>query len=300
MPQSAPAPSGNRPEPGTAPPRVSSFGATNRGQVRANNEDQFLIAELGRTLWVRQTSLPQSPEQHGRHRVHLFLVADGMGGHQAGEVASAISVATVEAFVLNLLRRFSNIQAADEAAVIKDLQTAIKQAEARIFHEATSHPELTGMGTTLTMAFVSGWSLFVIHAGDSRCYLFRKGKLEQLTRDHTLAAEMARRKIIKQEDVSHHQYRHIVTNVLGGNESGVDVEVQKVDLEPEDMLLLCTDGLYDMVETEPLAKTFAAHGATPQTACEQLIAEANAAGGRDNITAIVARFDAGSSGERGV
>jgi len=100
-----------------------------------------------------------------------------MGGHRAGEVASALSVSTIEAFVLHVLKRFSNLQATDEQAVLKDLQMAIGQAAVRITEEAAQHPEFAGMGTTLTMAFTSGWNLFVIHAGDSRYYLFRGGQL---------------------------------------------------------------------------------------------------------------------------
>jgi protein phosphatase len=118
-----------------------------------------------------------------------------MGGHQAGEVASALSVATIENFVLHILKRFSNLQVGDEQAVVKDLQTALQQADARIFEEASHHPEFMGMGTTLTMAFISGWKLFVMHAGDSRCYLLRGGKLRQLTSDHTVAAELARSRV---------------------------------------------------------------------------------------------------------
>src|SRR5260370_16110101 len=124
-----------------------------------------------------------------------------MGGHRAGEVASALTVSTIEAFVLHVLKRFSNLQTTDEQAVLKDLQTAIGQAAARISAEAAHHPEFAGMGTTLTMAFASGWNLFVIHAGDSRCYLFRGGQLRQLTLDHTVVAELARRGVIKPEEI---------------------------------------------------------------------------------------------------
>jgi protein phosphatase len=152
-------------------PRIRTFGLTDRGQVRPSNEDHFLIAELARTLWVHQTSLPQQDIQHGRNRGHILLVADGMGGHAAGEVASALSVASIEAFVLHLLKRFSNLQATDEQAVLKDFQAALKQADARLAEEVAHHPEFAGMGTTLTLAFASGWRLFVVHAGDSRCSL---------------------------------------------------------------------------------------------------------------------------------
>jgi protein phosphatase len=288
-PRQAPEPPG----PSSPPPpvRVRGFGLTNRGKVRDANEDHFLIAELARTLWVHQTSLPQGQTHYGRNRGHLFLVADGMGGCQAGEVASALTVATIETFVLHVLHRFSNLKTGDEQGVVRDFQAALVHADGRIFEETAHHPEFVGMGTTLTLAFATGWRLFVVHAGDSRCYLFHKGKLQQLTRDHTVAGELAEHGIIKPEDVRRHQFRHVVTNALGGNRSGVQVDVQKVDLETGDVVLLCTDGLTDMVSDDRLASILAAQG-EPQLACERLVAEANDQGGRDNITAVVARFEA--------
>jgi serine/threonine protein phosphatase PrpC len=273
-------------------PVVQSFGLTDQGRVRSSNEDCFLVAELARTLWVRQTNLPQPETQYGRNRGHVFLVADGMGGHRAGEVASALTVSTIEAFVLHVLKRFSNLQATDEQAVLKDLQIAIGQAAARITEEAAQHPEFAGMGTTLTMAFASGWSLFVIHAGDSRCYLFRGGQLRQLTLDHTVVAELARRGVIKPDEISHHPYRHVVNNVLGGGSSGVKVDVQKIDLETGDVVLLCSDGLTDMLDDRRIAAILRAERES-RSACERLVTEANGQGGQDNITAIVTRFEAG-------
>jgi protein phosphatase len=296
MPQQTPEPAGQTLESGEtvdAPISilVRSFGLTDPGRVRPSNEDHFLIAELARTLWVHQTSLPQERTHHGRHRGHLFLVADGMGGHLGGEVASALSVASIEAFVLHVLHRFSNLQASDEEGVVREFEGALRQADARILDEAFGHPELTGMGTVLTLALVTGWKLFVIHAGDSRCYLFHEGRLQQVTRDHTLAREMAEHGIIRAADVSRNQFRHVVTNALGGNRVGLDVEVHKVELQAGDVLLLCSDGLTDMVDDDRLAAVLAAES-DPQVACERLVAQANNQGGRDNITVILARFDA--------
>jgi len=268
---------------------VRAFGLTDPGKVRPSNEDQFLIAELARTLRIQQTSLPQPTMYQGRSRGHVFLVADGMGGHAAGEVASALSVEAVEGFVVELLRRFSNLQAADEHGVLADLREAVRQADARIFEEVGQHPELAGMGTTLTMAFTSGRRLFVIHAGDSRCYLHRGGTLEQLTEDHTLVAEMARRGEISPQEARHHRLRHVVTNVLGGDRAGVQVDVQRVSLEVGDALLLCSDGLTEMLDDGRIAAVLAAED-DPRQACERLVAEANAAGGKDNVTTVVARF----------
>jgi protein phosphatase len=270
---------------------VQSFGLTDRGRVRPWNEDQFLIGELSRTLWVRHSSLPQPDTHHGRNRGYLLLVADGVGGNEAGEVASALSVASIEAFVLNLLKRFSNLRTADEQAVLKDLEAALHLAEGRICEEVAHHPEWKGMGTTLTMAFASGWKLFVLHTGDSRSYLFRKGTLRQLTLDHTWAAELVRCGAIKPEQAVHHRFRHVVTNILGGGEADLRVDVQKVDLETGDVVLLCSDGLTDMVADEQIAAILDAEW-EPRAACERLVAEANDGGGRDNITAVVARFEA--------
>ena len=220
---------------------MRSFRRTDLGLVRKSNQDHFLIAELARTMWVHQTSLPQPQTQHGSRRGHLFLIADGMGGHRGGEIASALTVATVEDFMLNVFRR------------VEDFQTALKEAHARIMAEAASHPEVSGMGTTLTMAVSNNWRLFVVHAGDSRCYLFRGRQLKQITTDHTIIGEMIQRGMLKQEDAAHHMYRQVVTNAVGGSQSTVRVEVQEVDLQPEDVVLLCTDGLTDMLSDARIA-----------------------------------------------
>jgi len=277
-------------DPVTTPAVVRSFGLTDRGQVRARNEDNFLIAELARTLWVHETSLEQTQAHYSRSRGHIFLVADGMGGHQAGEVASALGVRTVEDYALDLLRWFSTLQATDDAAVLKDFQQAVHDADARLIDEAAQHPEFAGMGTTLTLAFATGWKVFVVHVGDSRCYLCRAGRLQQLTEDHTVATELARRGVIRPEEIATNRYRHVLTNAVGGREKGVEVEMQRHDLEPGDTLLLCSDGLTDMVSDEALAAILQA--SKPKHACERLVAEANLHGGRDNITAIVAHFEA--------
>jgi serine/threonine protein phosphatase PrpC len=270
---------------------VRAFGLTDRGRVRPGNEDHFLVADLSRVLHVRQTSLPQAATHRGRSRGHVLLVADGMGGHAAGEVASALSVESVEAFVLELLRRFSNLQAGDDRGVLADLRQAVVEADARIAEEAALRPELEGMGTTLTMAFASGARLFVIHAGDSRCYLLRGGALEQLTEDHTVVAELVGRGAISPEEARRHPRRNVVTNALGGRHAGVRVDVQRAALGPGDVVLLCTDGLTDMLDDGRIAAILAAE-ANPEAACGRLVAEANEAGGRDNVTAVVARFDA--------
>jgi protein phosphatase len=274
------------------PCAVRSFGMTDRGQVRPANEDHFVIAELARTLYIHQASLPPTEPRASCHRGHAFLVADGMGGHRAGAVASALTLNSIEEFLLNTLRRYSNLEASEETGALRELQRAIQQADARLFEESVRHPEWLGMGATLTLAFAVNWKLFVAHAGDSRCYLFSHGALQQLTQDHTVAAELLRHGALSAEEAARTPFRHVVTNVLGGHERGVKVELHKLALEPGDTLLLCSDGLTSMVPDGDIVAVLRSEP-DPQKACERLVAEANQGGGKDNITVIVARFEAG-------
>jgi PPM family protein phosphatase len=269
---------------------VRSFALTDAGRVRPANEDHFVIVELARTMSIHQTSVPQAKVQYSSHRGHLFIVADGMGGHQAGEVASALGVVTVEGFLLNTLKRFFHLQVPEEQNVMKEFQHALLEADARIFEEAEQHPEMLGMGTTLTMAFAVDWRLLIAHAGDSRCYLLSQGELHQLTLDHTEVAEMVRLGVLSPAQAARHPKRHVISNVLGGHEPGVRVEMHKLDLEPTDVVLLCSDGLSNMVPDARIAAILAEEQ-EPRRACERLVAAANEAGGKDNITAIVARFE---------
>jgi protein phosphatase len=239
-------------------------------------------------MYVHETNLPQAKAKYSSHRGHVFLVADGMGGHQAGEVASGITVETIEEFLLNTLKRFSNLQASDAQNALMELQAALIQADARIFAETARHPEWRGMGTTLTLVFAVNWKAFVSHAGDSRCYLFSKGKLHQLTQDHTITAELIRHGVLSPEGEAKSPYRHIVTNILGGKEQGVQVELHRLDLHSADVLLLCSDGLTDMLSVDQIIAILK-EAPEPRVACERLVAEANKLGGKDNITVIVAQ-----------
>ena len=147
------------------------------------------------------------------------------------------------------------------------------------------------MGTTVTMAYSVGSRLFLVHVGDSRCYLYRDENLHRLTHDHTLVEEMVQRGLVKPEDVADHQFGHIITNVVGGPTPGVKVECHRVELEPDDTLLLCSDGLTGMLSDDRIAAVLEADH-EPRTAYERLVAEANELGGKDNISVIVARFEA--------
>jgi protein phosphatase len=277
-----------------SPLSVKAFGITDKGKVRTTNEDQFLIAELTKAMRIWQTSLSEPKLQVGEERAHLFLVADGMGGHRAGERASAIAVAAIEQFMLNSFKWFFGADSAEARKVLAQFQSAFGQADAQIVEEAAERPELRGMGTTVTMAFQVGAQLCVVHVGDTRAYLYRDGELHQLTEDHTLVAEMVRSGELQQEQVAEHRLRHVITNVVGGPEVGVKVEARALQVQAGDRLLLCSDGLTEMVTNDVIAATLAAEP-EPEAAAKTLLAHANDGTAADNITLLVVRFDADDS-----
>jgi len=193
------------------------------------NEDQFLIADLTKAMNVRQTSLEEARARFGEQHDHLFLVADGMGGHHAGEHASALAVTLIEQFALNTVRWFMPLTAAHVDSAVTDFQEAVEQADATIVEAATKRADLHGMGTTLTLAFHYEEELLVIHVGDSRAYLFRDETLRQLTRDHTVVAEMVRRGELDMAGARVHRLRHVITNIVGGTEAGVQAEAHSLN-----------------------------------------------------------------------
>jgi serine/threonine protein phosphatase PrpC len=278
--------------PDACPPLgVHSFGLSDPGKVRESNEDQFLIAVLLKALQVERTSLPQAKVQHSSDRSHLFVVADGMGGHAGGQKASALAIDAVESFILHTFKWFAQCRGNEQDQVLADFQSALGRANARVLAEAANRPELHGMGTTLTLAYSLNNELFVAHVGDSRCYLCRRGILYRITRDHTVVEEMLRHGVLSAEEAAHHCLRHVITNAVGANSPDVKVEVHKVHLEDGDRVLLCSDGLTNMVSEEEINQIFQTD-VEPEHACKRLVACANEAGGKDNVTVIVAHFGA--------
>jgi serine/threonine protein phosphatase PrpC len=270
--------------------QVRSSGLTDRGRVRETNEDQFLIAVLAKTLHIQESSLPQAKVQQSREQGFLFVVADGMGGHAGGEEASALAIDSIGSFALDTLKWFFELEGKEADQLLTEFRTALLQADAKIFAAMKHRPELAGMGTTLTMAYSLGDELFVAHVGDSRCYLLREGKLYRLTRDHTMVEDMIRQGYLQPEEAARHRLRHVITNVVGGTDRGVQVEVHKLHLEPEDVVLLCTDGLTEMVHDEDIARLLESNPDSAM-ACQSLVDRANEQCGRDNITVIVARYE---------
>jgi protein phosphatase len=276
--------------PTARPLRVRFFGLTDPGRVRDANEDQFLIAELVKALRVRQTSLPEPDLKQSGDRGFLFAVADGIGGSAGGQRASALAIDTVERFLLESCKWFARPRKKEEQAVFADFRRALARANGRLLEEGTAHPELHGLGTTLTLAFCLNADLFVAHAGDSRCYLLREGALYRITADHTMAEEMVRHGLMPPEQAAQSRWQHVVLNAIGGNSAELKVELHKVGLIPNDVLLLCSDGLTGMVPEAEVARILR-EKTDPETACRLLVKSAIEAGGKDNITVVVARFE---------
>lgn len=223
--------------------------ATHTGLVRRGNEDSFYA------------------------RPPVFVVADGMGGAQAGEVASAMAVQVFEHFY------------PQPAEPEGEMARLISRVNKSIFEYAMSDQDRTGMGTTITAAAVSGNSVAIAHVGDSRAWLFRQGSLSRLTEDHSLVAEMVRRGQITEEEAAHHPQRSIITRALGV-EGDVKVDSARIDWLPGDIFLLASDGLYGMVPEAEIAATLARGRDLRDTAAD-LIEAANAQGGSDNITVVL-------------
>jgi protein phosphatase len=232
---------------------TEQYAGTDTGRQRRANEDSHLA------------------------RAPLFVVADGMGGAQAGEVASRIAV---ESFQGGL-----HDQAAPESALAELTQ----QANARIHELSHSHAEQAGMGTTLTAIYVGDHEISIAHVGDSRAYRLRDGVLERLTEDHSLVDELLRQGRLTPQEALEHPQRSVITRALGP-EGAVDVDTRSHSARGGDVYLLCSDGLTTMLAEDRLAELLLAH-ATLREAGEALIAAANEAGGRDNITVVLLRLE---------
>lgn len=203
----------------------------------------------------------------------LYAVADGMGGHIAGDVASATAVQVIRD------RASENPPANDS-----DLERYVKDANRTIWTRAHEDPQLHGMGTTCTLLLLDRAGAFLAHVGDSRAYLLRNGQMEQLTEDHTLVARMVREGRITEEEAHHHPQRSIITRALGVDEE-VEVDLQRVDLQKGDRLLLCSDGLSSMLADDAIHALL--ESGSPDDASQALVDAANDAGGDDNVSVVV-------------
>jgi PPM family protein phosphatase len=230
--------------------------ASDTGKKRRRNEDSYVVAPP------------------------LFAVADGMGGAQAGEVASKLAAAALED---------TDSGAGDGEARVVSL---IQEANRRVYERANTDPATTGMGTTMTVALVEGELVTIGHVGDSRAYLVRAGRLEQLTEDHSLVNELLKSGKLSPKEAETHPQRSVITRAVG-TDPDVDVDVFKIEAHEGDVFLLCSDGLTDMVDDEGILDLVERHHDDLDRAAKSLVSAANRGGGEDNITVIAFTIAAG-------
>ena len=262
---------------------VHVFGKTDLGRTRDHNEDRFLVADLTR----REASLlPQVRDHEVGERGSLLVVADGMGGAAAGELASEMAT---EALYGQLVTTWNVDPEPSAQRFAYRLKEAVEVANSRIHAHATAHPELRGMGTTMTAVGVLGDQVFLTQVGDSRAYLVRNGTAHQLTKDQSLTQRLVEAGELTEEEAARSERRNIILQALGPDPR-VKVDLTFQELRRGDVLVLCSDGLSGQVDKEEIAG-IAGSATDLQVACDRLIDLANARGGPDNITVVIARFD---------
>ncbi|HMI90851.1 MAG TPA: protein phosphatase 2C domain-containing protein [Polyangiales bacterium] len=267
------------------------FGITDQGCVRSLNQDQFLIADLERSMLVQQASFE---DQRGTALLdlpqgRLLMVADGMGGYTGGEVASAVAIDVMARYAFAMMPWLLMVSRTTEQEFVAGLQHALQSCNDRVRSEAAQRGLDARMGTTLTMAYVSWPDLYVAHVGDSRCYLQRAGQLHRLTHDHTVAQQLVDQNALSAEEAEHSRFKHVLVNTIGGASEKVEMEFRHISLEPGDQVLLCTDGLTGHVSDADLTH-YLSRGEAVERLANEMVEQAKHAGGEDNITVVIARF----------
>jgi protein phosphatase len=237
---------------------------THQGRVRTSNEDSYAANAKNR----------------------IFLVADGMGGHAAGEIASQIAASTVEELVFS--RRNSDSQPEET------LRLAALEANSRIYDTQRKKPELAGMGSTLTILSFRDDRYYIAHVGDSRAYLLRNGTLDQLTRDHSLVWHLFESGVLRKDELASHPQKNLITRSIGPHPQ-VEIDLERGDAREGDIYLLCSDGLTDVVSDENIRAILSDTAKSPQQLGETLVNAANRGGGPDNITVVVVRLQSGDA-----
>jgi len=256
---------------------IDAFGHTDIGRYRDVNEDNYLCLDLSTRGLI------------GRRPFFLLGVADGIGGHSGGELASSLAIKNLQDHIVSRLRNPSPPR--DFGGLLTE---AFEKANTEIFGVSSGDPSLQGMGTTLVAAIVVGDRAAICNVGDSRIYLIRNKDLRQISDDHSWAAEQIRLNDLSECDIVNSPFKHMITRSLGF-ESTVKTDLFDVLLMEDDYLLLCTDGLYDFVGDRDILKTVKSKK-KPEKICTRLIELANHRSGRDNITQVIARVEADGRG----
>ncbi len=262
--------------------RVSVFGKTDVGRTRDHNEDTFLVADLT----AQKASLQPDVREHELGpKGSLFIVADGMGGAAAGEVASAMAAQSIYE---HMATQWSQDNDTTPQRFAYRLKEAVENANTKIHHYAKQHPELKGMGTTATAAGILGDHIYLSQVGDSRAYLVRNGEAIQLTKDQSLMQRLVDAGELTEEEAERSERKNIILQALGPD-ANVRVDLTHQPVRKGDLLVICSDGLSNQIKKEEIAERV--QQATDLVAvCNELVEIANERGGPDNITVLVARF----------
>jgi serine/threonine protein phosphatase PrpC len=254
--------------------KLSAYGKSDIGLHRTNNEDGFVIRDLTRKTGYEPAVVVGQPI--GARGV-LFAVCDGIGGHHAGEIASSLALETLE----TEMQRLSGACPRPEL-----FKKAVEVVNQRVWTEASLHPKLSRMGTTLTAALICQERVLIAHVGDSRGYFARGGRVEQITKDQSIAGQLVASGAMTEEQTRETPFRHVLLQAIGTKEK-VEIALDGIDLVRGDSLLLCSDGLSEKVTIADLAGHLA--GDDLRVCGDALVALANERGGEDNITVVIAR-----------
>jgi protein phosphatase len=270
---------------------IDVAGLSDKGKVREENQDHFLVVRAGRYAETLATSLPAGAiPQRSEDRGLVMVVADGMGGQAAGEVASRMVLVTLTHLILNHPEWALKVNEKSAADIQERVVARYQALDAALADRMQEDPALKGMGTTLTFAYSIGLDVFIAHAGDSRAYLLHDGSVRQLTRDDTYVQRLVDAGTLSREAAAGHQLRNALTNVLGGGRRSVDVELERLRVAPGDRLLLCSDGLTGTMSDDEIAGILG-RTASAAESCRGLVDLALERGAPDNVTAIVARYE---------
>jgi protein phosphatase len=275
---------------GSRTAQVELAARSDQGHVRPNNEDHFLVLRFHRALETLLTNLPDGLVPVRAAEVgYGMVVADGMGGMAAGEVASREAIRTLINLALATPDWVLRGGEPEMERVMERMADRYQRVNAILREEAQANPKLAGMGTTMTLACSLGHDLILTHVGDSRAYLVRGGQLHLLTHDDTLVQELVDRGIVHPEQAATHLFRHVLTRSLGGGGGEIQAQTRRITLADQDQLLLCTDGLTDMVDTWTIGSTLRS-APSANDACQALVTQALQNGGKDNVTVVLARY----------
>lgn len=264
---------------------------SHQGLVRESNQDSYLVMRFGRSLENLMTNLDDDLIEQSYYMTgYGLLVADGMGGMAGGDVASRLALSKLVELIVDTSDWTLALQRnKDMMTVLERMTDRFLQIDNIIRKEADDDEALQGMGTTLTVAGAIGNDLIIGHVGDSRAYLLHGDKLTQLTTDHTLAQALIDAGVANPDDPASRSMRHVLTAAVGSLGEQVDPQVQRFELRGGDKLLLCTDGLTEMVDDATIAQVIR-ESKSAQTACQDLVDLALAGGGTDNVTVVLAHF----------